>query len=47
MKKIRKFALPAVVAIATLAITNTASAGEPFHPFWDPIVNFFGGFFYF
>ena len=44
MRRIRQFALPVVVALVTLAAADTASAGEPFHPIWQPIIDFFGGF---
>lgn len=44
MRRIRQFALPAVIALVTLAVADTASAGEPFHPIWQPIIDFFGGF---
>lgn len=31
-----------LAAAITLALmTGTANAGEPFHPFWDPIFDFF------
>lgn len=39
MRRIRQFALPAVIALVTLAVADTANAGEPFHPFWQPIID--------
>jgi len=48
MHRLRQIALPVIVALVTLAIADTASAGEPFHPFWDPtsFTSFFGYFWF-
>ena len=47
MRNLQEFTLIATIALATLAITDTASAGEPFHPFWEPTFRYFLGYFWF
>ena len=48
MRKFTRFVLPAVFAITLLTLANTAQAGEPLHPIYQPVFNFFswilGGF---
>jgi hypothetical protein len=41
MKRIRQITVFGLAALTTLIFANSASAGEPFHPFWDPIFDFF------
>jgi hypothetical protein len=41
MRKINRIAIAAVTTITLLAAGNTASAGEPFHPIYEPTYNFF------
>lgn len=43
MRKIHKLALPILMAAAVLTLTGDAQAGEPFHPIWQPLIDFFGG----
>ena len=49
MRRVNRMFLPAVVAVLTsLCVGNTSQAGEPLHPFADffqPVVNFFFGWF--
>ncbi len=47
MRHITRIVLPAVVAVALLNVASPAQAGEPFHPFYQPIVDFFNFFWLF
>ena len=44
MRKVTRSVLTAFVAVALLTVANTAQAGEPFHPIYQPIIDFFNIF---
>jgi hypothetical protein len=41
MRQFHKLVLPILVAAALLALTRDAQAGEPFHPIYQPIIDFY------